>query len=741
MSCEKYICECSEIQSAIDDYNGAVDSLKSAMDQADLSSKLKSAVEKINEGLKSVNSGSNPDKAPTDDNCGCPKGMSGMVGKAGGKGASSVYSACCLDGGKDDPWKPGAETPCGKDADNALITAPLFTCDPIEVPTSNDDQFPGLTKIKCVKDSSKKCKEQKGSVTVEPDSPKPKGRIGVETMNNLDKVAEKIEKTLDYLKRVDTIANSAVNVGGTNGNLKTEACLTRLLHAHCRQELNRPTRPGSNPGGTAANSMSRSCGSAANGRLGAGLDCLSNYDCCARLMNRLALNTLTFGHGKGYKPGSDGHTHNGIPDCGQNKVKSTQRIFVPLGTNPAAAVQGWLNSMNKAFPGGCRGLGTSGANNPITDFEIKEIKNCVSADDCTEWNKNPGEIPNLPPEDQAELAKKQGEVTLLKREIDDFNAGIKNLKRQNDILQTQINKRKETVVPPGGAEDPEVTRLEGLKAANEAAIADLEDQIKTHNDQIILLQDEMLEIMNNPTFPGGNMVKFEYRYCPANSTPPTNPNGPRGGETGGPGAGGAGGGSGQSHRNFFDLLNNINTQLGDAATAIGCSNPFLPIYNNCLEGQQGREPYDKGGQSGPNTGPTVDNGANNGNGSPCNHNDSVKTVTGIWNPGTANPGGGPPLPCPQDQMKRPECIQRMLRVLKGWQTAAQPWQEKLQKANNVLGKIRGAIKDINNLMNDINPPDPDPCGKVDATDVNKKIDKVIEALEKAQDALDELKNI
>lgn len=730
--CEKYICNCNELDGPIGEYNDAVDALGQQMQATGISNKLNQSLTALNNALVKITSSDPSKKPPKDgDQCGCPEGMIAIIKGKLGPHADGVYNSCCMAGGADDPWgtEPGMVSPCGKAKDAAVKNGVrlLFSCPPIEI---KDGITNGIiiAKIKCVKDTSKQCTEA-GRTIITPDG---SITINIPDVGLIMDAGKQITKIRNYLETVINVANGSFDVGGAMGSLKNEACITRLLHQMCTHRLNNPNRLYPRP------EVRTACDTA--WRMYSKQASTSIFHNCHALMNHLAKSSLAYGHNYyGHDPSKkeikSANSHNGVYDCDLRKIRVNTTVYVPPDSNPAAAVQQYLNDLHAAYPGGCRGVD----NNPITDVEIYSTKECATEEDC----KCYGDAPKTQdPATKIKIIHLRGEIETRQRQIRKNNAEKVPLEEKNKKLQEQLNNlvpnpgTTPVVLPGGGVPTPgndyEKARLEAGIEVNNARIAELDEENSNLQIEIDARVNEIKDLQNNPAFPGGSCAEIQYRYCPANSTPPKLPNDKKD-ETAGTGAGGYGGGAGQFHRNFFDLLNNILVQMAQNNPCPG-QNPFLGLYDHCtgrdtdLPGNPapGKNPYDDGGLTGVNTGPTIAGDA------PCKENDNVRGVIGFWDSGRAE------QPCPDSVGKRAECLQGIQRTMKNWARSALIVMKQLGPIENVIGGVVRAIKSINEAMNDINPPTADGCGNVNVANIRDKIAKATAAITVATNDLDNL---
>jgi hypothetical protein len=735
--CEKYICNCDELDGPIGEYNDALEALSDKIKDVGIKDNLNVALAAVNTALKKIKGKGSAEG----DDCGCPENMSGIILKKLGLAAKSVYESCCFDNGPNDPWasEEPSSTPCGKGKDAGLGDLPLLTCnDPISIEDGSSELIQ-ISKIKCVKDTTKKCTEA-GRTKIISDG---FIDINIPDVGPIMDAGEQIAKIQAYFQTVKTAANGALDVGGAMGNLKQEACITRLLHGMCTHRLNKPNR---------VLGETETCDKAWAGipRKVKGYSnekSFGNYQNCHGLMNDLAKTTLTFGHSKydQKNPGEeDPNVHNGVRECGENRITVNETIFAPGdgqtaagGTQAEQAIRTYLEDLKKAFPGGCRDVD----NGPIKEFKILKRTTCSSStkEACPCFASSANK-PDLSDEDKKKIIQLRAEIRARQTEMSNNDATKNKILEKGKLLA----QAREVATKIGDV--AEITRLTISIEKLETNIAELDTTNTSLKSEIQELNNEIGTIQANPEFTGGQCVQFTYRYCPANSTPPaTNSDKKGAGELDGPGAGGSGGGAGQSHRNFFDLLNNIYNQMGQNNPCVG-ENPFKVIYDSCTGNNMGGEPpepgedgpsgevagknpYDSGGQTGVNTGPTVSPG------SPCSDNDSVKQVPGQWLPGQRE------APCPNDQSKRAECVQRLQKIMKNWSSGIAKIENKLDPIADVIGGIVRAVKSINEAMNDINPPVADECGNVNVTAINKKIAVATAAITAATKALDKLKEI
>ena len=733
--CEKYICNCEELDEPIGKYNLAIDALSTKMTTVGIRDNLNVALADINRALKKIKGNGGP---TTGDDCGCPDDMSSIIKHKLGEAAQKAYLSCCFDSGPNNPWtgEPAVETPCGKGKDAGLGDLPLFPCNnPIEIQDGSIAEI-NIYKIKCVKDTSKRCTEA-GRTKIEHDD---SITITIPDVGPIMEAGKQIAKIQAYLRTVKTAANGFFKIGGTTGNLQHEACITRLLHGMCTQRLNKPNRVFPN---------TRECDMAWSGNKGkitgyTNEDSFGNYQNCHALMNDLAFSTLTFGHNKydTKRLGElDPNVHNGVRECGENRITVNDTLFaLGSGDTPAGnaqaeqAIRTYLADLKKAFPGGCRDVD----NGPIKEFKIITRTTCLSStqEDCPCFASSANK-PDLSDADKTEIIKLRAAIRALQAEMLD-----------NDTRKDKISKRGTPLaealdIATDKKDQAEIDRLTASIEELLANIAELNTMNTSLQNEIQVLGNKIELIQDHPEFTEGQCVKFTYRYCPANSTPPA-PNDDKkiAGDLDGPGAGGSGGGAGQSHRNFFDLLNNILHQMGQN-NPCPVENPFKVVYDSCTgnnmgEGEDGtseavpgKNPYDPGRQTGVNTGPTLSPGA------PCSENDSVKQCPGFWQPGQRS------TPCDHNQSKRAECVQRLQKIMKSWSSgiAIGKIEDKLSPIANVITGIVKAVKSINEAINDINPPVADECGSVSVTNIIKKIAVATGAITAATRALNKLKAI
>jgi inorganic pyrophosphatase len=708
--CEKPLCNCSELQPKIDEYNDKLQNLSSKINEIEkFPEKLAKALQDLNEKLKKIKA----DKTTnTSDDCGCGDILSKIKAAFGGgtegEKAKNLYNQCCRGGeNPNDPFKNDTKGPCG-DAADSVEDAPLFTCDIFSPPVNN----PKSIKLKvptCKPMSAKECPDNSGQVQLAIED----GPAIVLPNLEQDAIFDQINKLFNFLSNVVTAASDQP-IGNGKGNLKREACLTRLLRKMCKKQVK-----GQDAGLTQA-CASAGCGQTikegpnqgkptnpwSDGGDGPGQ---INSQCCGNFINHLVGKTLTYGH-----TGSTADRNaDSIPDCGADKNESTGLVWSATREGAEEAVKQDLANKQKNS-GGCRD--TDGG--PIKDYTI----NKGDVTPCTKDNCPCGFF--VP--DTFEDPDKAEQSELLKRQIRESQDELILLNKQKQQLEVDMNVALSRM---GQAKTMDEVRkweerykeLETQYETVKGNITNLENNISNFNKQL-----EELRGSNKPT--SGFCVKYTYRYCPANSTPREGTKR----ETGG--GAGPGNDPGASHRNFYDLISKILAKYDNGP----CPNPLLPHWNECIGQIKGNDPLTPSGRpDSDNNGPTTKPG------DPCEKNDSLKNLPAwYFNDCTGADPKVPPAAVNGEQ-RRPKCVQALNRIMQSWakQVGGEGGlKDQVKIFADTLGNIGRALKEIENLEKDM-MPDKDGNCDINTAKAANAISKAITAIDVAAQNIDKLENL
>jgi TolA-binding protein len=732
--CEEYNCDCESINSAIDSYNSAVDAFASSIGgMTNLPDQLKSILQDVNTKLKNTDAAL-PDGTKGDcDDCGGITGINALIQKIfpsrdgnqktnyprklgeftqPGSDLSSVYRNCCTGGiNPSNPFgnkngSPQAGGPCGR-AGDSVENAPLFSCDPLPPPDGIDSDYDTIKipKLECKpKDNAGACQDGKGGVSLETKDgaeikiPKLKAGIGA--------LSKRITALNKYIKGVNKLASQTQNSGGANGSLKDEACLTRLLDLMCSGQL----QGGDSGGQRTAKCKNSGCQSKNQQQP-------NNYHCCHQLMNEMALKTLTYGH-----TNSDptGKAWNDKPNCLEDDmITSKAMAYVGPGQSASDAVTARMAQLASAFPGGCGDR--NGGAPPRPPRLLPGNINCDGADcPCRD-----GVPQTLSDAQRKELYDLQKRLSDLRTEIPSLQQ--QKAKKENDKAKVEelYNKAKDRGDPAAS--------LAGIKKVLDEIIFEIiviNDSINARNTEKATVEKDIGVVLQNiNTEPGSFCVEFEYYYCPANSTPRD------------------GGGQetntndldpGRSHRNFFELFNNVQRTMESLAGELGCENPIAPHLADCFGDQSGaKSPFPRGVKGNPNS-------KNNSNtlapDAPCAENDNVQELGSWFHPDCNGSTGNPPVD--KKNQPRANCVQKIFRIMKNWVRSTSKLEGKLSDLEKGIGDLDKAMTEIAKLSADISVvPDNAPCKGFKTDDVVKKLEKVTQAVDNAQKALESLNSI
>lgn len=734
MGCEKYNCDCSDIESAVNAYNSELENLASKDILGQLNGKLKQALDDYAEKLKKIEyqpGSKTPGNKEDCDQCGDCDTLKGYIKDAlGSKRANAMMSCCSPSDQVDSDGDPVGNlcgktkqafsgmsndlTPCEKDADDQK-SAVLFPCNPFDgfELKSKEESKP---KLKCKKEDGAKCPDavklsltEDGQVTINiPDA---------EDMNVLQ---EKLSEIDTYLQNVNSaLSNAKGDFGGQTGALKREACLNTLFDMICDGKITGNNRPRINdPGKKKDNACKNAMKS---------LGCKGDkwpQDLCEQLSTEIAWgSTLTYGHmgdaPKGcpgnneWKKGEDKQNKdNDIPPCGEERIRTTLEVFVPAGGDPKAAQQQaineTLNDMREAFPNGCgtpsEWDSSNGPNLRKEQGDPKVIRECDGTGPCQGVPSGPKSVE----------AMKQ--TAPLKKQLADLKRTVDNLAFDRNKILDELS----TIRKPAKGEDIEKEqKLRDALKKNQEDTQPLLEQMRN-------LQEQIAEIeTSSQNHPIGTVIEIQVSYCPANSTPKSSGGGAGDAGGGGPNDGGNSNTENQenSNRNFYDMLRNLveKTSQGNPCGA----SPLSQQLNDCFSGQTGKNPI---GGTGNDSGPTLKPGGRGGDGpgDPCSENDGVDSL------GASGPCTPQNDPNRSHNTQRRRCIDRLNNIAQGLKSKLDSSGLLQSKPGTELQKLTSAINELSSAISKIKQPKGDPScsgfSTEEAVNSIKDVDKAFDSV-------------
>jgi hypothetical protein len=701
--CEKPLCNCSELQPKIDEYNDKLQNLTSKINEIEnFPQKLENALKDINDKLKKIKADK---KANNDDDCGCDDILSKIKAAFGGgsegQKASNLYNQCCGNDAKD-PFKNDPKGPCG-DAADSMEDAPLIDCDVFSPPVNN----PKSIKLKvptCKPMTAKQCPDNSGQVQLAIENGP---EILLPNTEDQEKLFDQINKLDAFLSNVITAATDQP-IGNGKGNLKREACLTRLLRKMCKKEIKGEDTAGPTKGCASAGCGKKDNRGAPTNKWGDGPNGAGGNDaqCCGNFINHLAGKTLTYGH----TGSTGGRNADSIPDCGADKNESQGLVWSETRGGADEAVKQDLANKQKNS-GGCR----DPDGGPIKDYKIDRITPCTEGDcPCGFF------VP-----DTFEDPEKAEQSEVLKRQIRESQEELILLNKQKQQLEVDMNVASSRMGQAKTIDEKNQweERYKELETQYETVIGNiinLEINISDLNEQLKELRGS-----NNPT--SGFCVEYTYRYCPANSTPREGTKQ----ETGG--GAGPGNDAGASHRNFYDLISKILAKYDNGP----CNNPLSPHWNDCIGQIKGNDPLKPSGRpESDNNGPTTKPD------DPCEKNDSLKNLPAWYYNDCTGADGNVPNEAVNGEQARPKCVQKLNRIMQSWakQVRISKVREKLKIFADTLGNIGKALKEIEKLEKDMMPDQDGNCD-INTEKAANAISKAITAINRALENINKLENL
>jgi hypothetical protein len=744
--CEQYHCSCESVQDSIEEYNKAVTDLGATIDKLkNIPGDIKKVAKDINDRLKNIDAklpqgdGTKPNDC---NDCGTAGDLKGLMkelfpsrsdGKANmhpigedgnglgtvtkpGSDIGNLYMNCCAGGEAKpgdpfNPTDPQNDGPCGR-AGDSIENTPLFICD--DIIDFDDDVETDTIEISLLScKEGTPCEDGKPSITLD--------QIPSGVKLELPKMSSKVDQFKDRLKALKNfvdnlkdVTNKEQNVGGANGDLKKEACITRLLDKMCSGKLSGGGKEVSDAVFPGTKNPNSACGRAG---------CTANsFHCCHQLMRALADKTLTYGH---TGVGPDGRGWNDKPTiCPErDRVIGNDWAYIPPGGSAEAAIAERVAKLEDLFPGCGKKDGSEGIVNPqpIPD----SLKPCVEGD-CPCGKAAPTVMDAAK---QAELQNTQQELERKKEELETLKQGVKEADDHAKQLAQDLERARNE-----GALAIELDRIETMIQANIRLSVNLGLEITKVETQMQQLQNKLNDLMKDVNVADGAMcIKFAYGYCPANSTPKdgnaneTNSNF---------------GKAARSQRNFFDLLSRINESMGALAKEIGCANPISPHITDCMGDQVKNGKKDpapeRDGKLRPkeskNRGNTIKNGDS------CSDNDNVAEIESWFYPECI---GQDEAGRDKQSQPRAECVQKLFRIMKNWSRKVGDGKigEKLSKLSEAISGLDAATKAVGVLAGDIAPDQPNACKGWTPTKLNSEIEKITNAVEKAEEALKKLQDL
>jgi hypothetical protein len=750
--CEQYHCSCESVKASVDAYNDAVAGLGSILNGLkDIPGDIKKVAKDINDRLKNIDAklpegdGTKPNDCKND--CGGPGDLKSLMkelfpsrsdGKANvhpimedkiglgtvtkpGADIGNLYMNCCAGGESkpEDPFKPTDpqnDGPCGR-AGDSIENTPLFICDDIIDfdDTGVETDTIEVSLLSCKEGSP--CEDGKPSISLDQIPGGVKLKIP-KLSGQADQFKDRLKALKNFVDNLKDVTNKEQNVGGANGDLKKEACITRLLDKMCADKLT----GGPKDGAVTKGCQSAGCVSPQKPSTGKVIQQPNDYHCCHQLMRALADKTLTYGH---TGVGPEGRGWNDKPTiCPErDRVIGSDWAYIPPGGSAEAAIAERVAKLEDLFPGCGKKDGSEGIVNPqpIPD----SLKPCVEGD-CPCGKAAPTVMDAAK---QAELQNTQQELERKKVELETLQKAVQEADQHANQLAEELAKAADA-----GAPEIELNRIKTMIQANIKLSVELGLEITKVETQMQQLQNKLNDLMKNVNVADGAMcIKFAYGYCPANSTPKegnaneTNSNF---------------GKAARSQRNFFDLLSRINESMGALAKEIGCNNPIAPHIQDCMgeqvpNGKKDPAP-DRDGKLRPkeskNRGNTIKNGDS------CSDNDNVAEIEGWFYPECI---GKDEAGRDKQSQPRAECVQKLFRIMKNWSNKVgdQKIGEKLSKLSEAISGLDTATKGVAVLAGDLAPDQPNACKGWTPRKLNSEIEKITKAVQKAGEALKKLQNL
>ena len=692
--CEEYNCNCGQISGQIEAYNAAVDSLAGIFSSGgDIKDKIQAALQKLEDKLKGIvyNPADTPsDKKPCDQCGSCADLQKILQQTIGGRQGAAIISCCgpngnpiCGGGGNAIPnINDGGPNPCGEDADNRRVLSLLPPgCDLF------DDNY-GETEIKipkykCVETPADKCKD-KVKIALEQD-----GEVIIK-IPLLEDTIDKVNKVFDYISSVKASLKKLQDLGGKINSLKQESCMVILLDILCSTV--------NTLGNDTANPRS-ACGKAISGAK-FNVSKRNAKSVCDQLMHELAYNhTGTYGHIGNVNPNArpDGDWRGGgvvttnpnagendkNPNCSENeRVRTTSKVFVAAGEDANAVINAKFEQLKKTYPGGCDGAG-------LRLDAINGSQDCGGGVPC---DCDPPTPPVLTEEELQQIVALQTEMAKLELELTAARAELKTITDRLNLLNQQLGR--------GGAGTDKIREDIAALTAKEAELIAINTPKDSRVNDIKQLIAELRSKRSNLI---GSCVEYQYSFCPANSTP----------KTGKGGGGGKGGGVTRGkefdHSNFFDLLRQIKDATQIDGSICGNHNPLGDAINDCFGSQRGKDPT---GGPGPDTGPTISDGAE------CSENDGVIML----------PSSGPCGQQPNDRERR-NCVVKLQNMANGLfneiNKSGLSREGVIAKLSNLAKQLAG----IGPAIQGIQMPDGVECKGFTTEEVSKAIDGIINRIE------------
>ena len=769
-SCEEFHCNCDSVQGSIDAYNEAVGELATSIGSIkNLQDTLKDIISHVNDKLKGIDAKLRDGDGTNDCNdCGniknieklintlLPTTLSGKAvkvpGRLGGMIATNkvemgnIYRSCCVGGVASPevpfrPTTPQAGGPCGL-AGDSIENSPLFVCDLLVLNDAKEYDTIDIPTITCEPGNS--CEEGKPSISLDQ---QPGGAIlqVPKLSKSIDTLSERINSIKKFIDNLRDVTNAEQNVGGANGSLRKEACLSRLLGLACAGTLR--------GGGETDNDFfvpdtfdPRRYNSALEAKdrrkpwhpcYEAGCIQSNTYGCCHQLMQELANKTLTYGH-TGTGEGRGWNDKPSMKDCPtKDIIVGSDWAYVDVAQNQtlaaAAAARGAY--LKTTFPGGCDG---------IQDVRVDpdSLVQCLAGVDdnlnslCPCASAAPSEL---------DVVKRQ-KLQLLQNDLANSDEDLRTLTRDKIKAQKLLDEEGQNFIAAvaRGAQEIELDHIKNTIQILNSLNLQLTFRISETTAKINILKENIAELMKDVRIAVGAMcVKIGYSYCPATSTPKK------------------GGASetlsgvtfaARTQKNFFDLLGAIKQSMNDLAQEIGCANPIAPHIMDCIGTQiaQGkkdpfppRRPDDGRPPESKNRGNLLDIDAG------CTENDNVAEIESWWYPYFVKDGIENGCLNNLGVQPRAQCVQKLFRIMKNWlrkiDAGFDPNPDnntsisyKLTTLQQGLGALNNAVKTILKLTGDLNPDKPNACKGWSGRRLSEEIKTITNVVITAQTALENL---